>query len=110
MAFLVEDTDALQEEVLGKYFKHNNFSSFIRQLNMYGFRKLGDPNHWEFAHEFFRENDEESLARIERKSVKKTQAELAAKGISTNPVLQKTSRNSRRSRAIRPSWTSTIGH
>ena len=32
--FVVKDTQRLAETVLPKYFKHRNFSSFVRQLNL----------------------------------------------------------------------------
>ena len=48
-AFRVHDNAAFESEVLPKYFRHSNFTSFLRQINQYGFKKI-DQNSWTWAH------------------------------------------------------------
>ncbi|KAI8826686.1 HSF-type DNA-binding-domain-containing protein [Fimicolochytrium jonesii] len=82
--FIVGDLTEFSKTVLPQYFKHSNFASFVRQLNMYGFHKINDMYHghstevWEFAHPEFRRGCQESLGNIKRRSSKLNQLQKAA--------------------------------
>eukprot|EP00299_Pterocystis_sp_00344_P015752 c7878_g1_i1.p1 GENE.c7878_g1_i1~~c7878_g1_i1.p1 ORF type:complete len:236 (-),score=29.23 c7878_g1_i1:89-796(-) len=68
MSFIIHDTTAFLTDVVPKHFKHNNLASFIRQLNIYGFQKVGNKHVCEFRHDLFRAKERHLLSQIKRKT------------------------------------------
>uniref|UniRef100_A0A8C2WZV6 Heat shock transcription factor 1 n=1 Tax=Cyclopterus lumpus TaxID=8103 RepID=A0A8C2WZV6_CYCLU len=96
-SFHVFDQARFSKDVLPKFFKHSNMASFIRQLNMYGFRKVVHIEHGglvkperddtEFQHPFFIRGEEHLLENIKRKvtsvsSVRQEEVKMSAHDVS----------------------------
>jgi hypothetical protein len=68
-SFAIIDLNGLSSVILPRYFKHKNFSSFIRQLNMYDFHKIRDTGDvLIFKNRFFIKERPESLMKVKRKN------------------------------------------
>lgn len=76
-SFRVCNTEQFSRDILPLYFKHNNYASFVRQLNMYGFHRSTEPRTRiepgipmveNFMHEMFQRGREDLITNITRKT------------------------------------------
>ena len=69
--FIVQNLHDFTENILNKYYKHNNYSSFVRQLNMYDFhKKRSNQNEHIFQHKLFTKGQKDLIPTIKRKNRK----------------------------------------
>ena len=73
-SIVISNITQLTKKILPKFFKHNNYASFVRQLNMYNFHKVRNNNQKQkeneqiFQHEKFRRDQNwEGILNIKRK-------------------------------------------
>ncbi|CAE6363489.1 unnamed protein product [Rhizoctonia solani] len=77
-SFYIPSHERLSKELLPRFFKHGNFSSFVRQLNMYGFHKVPhlqqgvlqnstETELWQFQNPHFQRGQPDLLCLITRK-------------------------------------------
>ncbi|KAI9498087.1 HSF-type DNA-binding-domain-containing protein [Zychaea mexicana] len=73
--FKVISPSKFSSTTLPQYFRHNNWTSFVRQLNMYGFHKVSEyrddlnQDTWCFKHTLFYRGGKQSSHLIRRKRV-----------------------------------------
>ncbi|CDZ96802.1 Heat shock transcription factor [Phaffia rhodozyma] len=94
-SFVVPNSETFSKEVLPKFFKHQNFNSFVRQLNMYRFNKVMDDRQGSLKPETptgylvykgpnFRRGQADLLGVISRKGKQKASSAAAATGMNGN--------------------------
>ena len=71
-SFIIENLYDFIEKTLPKYYGHNNFASFVRQLNKYNFHKIKNSiNEYAFHNEQFIKGKKELISNILRKKKRK---------------------------------------
>lgn len=95
---VVERHEVFAKTVLPRFYKHNTFASFVRQLNMYDFHKvphlqqgvlIADSEHeiWEFSNPNFQRGRPEALALVSRKRNKERDS-LDPDGVTLERLIQ----------------------
>ncbi|KAJ1418210.1 HSF-type DNA-binding-domain-containing protein, partial [Ochromonadaceae sp. CCMP2298] len=66
-AFVVTNQERFLKDIVPKYFKHTKLTSFQRQLNLYGFRRLTKgEDQGAYFHPKFQRSRREMMAEIKR--------------------------------------------
>lgn len=90
--FIVKQPEIFETKIIPQFFKHSKFSSFVRQLNFYGFRKIKftdtikidaqlekeTRNFWRFKHESFVRGRPDLLGDIKRSNSQTSEKKAAA--------------------------------
>mmetsp|Transcript_7217 Transcript_7217/g.16936 ORF Transcript_7217/g.16936 Transcript_7217/m.16936 type:complete len:440 (+) Transcript_7217:347-1666(+) len=101
--FVVKNPEKFEKQIIPQFFKHSKFSSFVRQLNFYAFRKIKyadtiriDPkleaetaNYWRFRHEKFQRGKPELLQEIKRMNGQKGTSTSTTKKNATTTLVDK---------------------
>lgn len=90
-SFTIKDPQRFEKQIIPTFFKHSKFSSFVRQLNFYSFKKVKyneslridleeekkTANYWKFRHEHFLLGRPDLLVHIKRSSGSKQKSSTA---------------------------------
>jgi hypothetical protein len=89
-SLVVTDSSTFAVETLPQYFRTKNFSSFLRQLHFYGFRKTDRGNNaWEFSHAYFLKAKPELINKIQRKNSSSASSKGGSSGESMESKAQR---------------------
>eukprot|EP00614_Pseudopedinella_elastica_P010857 CAMPEP_0172589202 /NCGR_PEP_ID=MMETSP1068-20121228/7989_1 /TAXON_ID=35684 /ORGANISM="Pseudopedinella elastica, Strain CCMP716" /LENGTH=486 /DNA_ID=CAMNT_0013384749 /DNA_START=55 /DNA_END=1515 /DNA_ORIENTATION=+ len=74
-SIIMHNPKYLERDILPRYFRHGNYRSFVRQLNLYEFRKDHNRKQVVYRHKDFRRDRPDLLHLIERQPSQKEEAQ-----------------------------------
>lgn len=90
-AFIVRDVDRFVADILPRYFRHTKLTSFQRQLNLYGFRRVTKgPDAGAYRHEMFHRDNPDRCLQMKRTKQKGSASPLLRGRVRSNSVTSDT--------------------